>query len=106
MIVSLFIQITVFVLYIGLTSLLLLISYIWFKKLLLDPIQYLIKTSPKTKKGNHMKSLHLERHIFNLDAIVMIEPYDEGGVVHCTDNHAYHISEAEYKQLIELLGKE
>lgn len=106
MIVSLFIQITVFVLYIGLTALLLLISYIWFKKLLLDPIQYLIKTSPKIKKGNHMKPLHLERHIFNSDAIIMVEPYDEGGVVHCTDNHSYHISESEYKQLLELLGKE
>lgn len=106
MIVSLFIQITVFVLYIGLTALLLLLSYIWIKKLLLDPIQYLIETSPKTQKGNLMKPGHLEEHIFNLDAIVMVEPYDEGGVVHCTDNHAYHISEAEYKQLIELLGKE
>lgn len=52
MIVSLFIQITVFVLYIGLTALLLLISYIWFKKLLLDPIQYLIETSPKTPPKN------------------------------------------------------
>lgn len=58
------------------------------------------------RKEKQMKSLHLERHIFNLDAIVMIEPYDEGGVVHCTDNHAYHISESEYKQLLELLGKE
>ena len=106
MIVSLFIQITVFICYIGLTSLLLLISYIWFKKLLLDPIQYLIETSPKTQKGKPMKPLHLEHHIFNLDAIVMIEPYDEGGVVHCTDNHSYHISESEYKQLLELLGKE
>lgn len=106
MIVSLFIQITVFVLYIGLTALLLLLGYIWIKKLLLDPIQYLIETSPKTKKGNYMKSLHLKEHIFNLDAIVMIEPYDDGGVVHCTDNHAYHISETEYQQLCELLGKE
>ena len=53
-----------------------------------------------------MKPLHLKEHIFNLDAIVMIEPYDDGGVVHCTDNHAYHISETEYKQLCELLGKE
>lgn len=106
MIVSLFIQITVFVLYIGLTALLLLISYIWFKKLLLEPIQYLIETAPKPQKGKHMKPGHLEDHIFNLDAIVMVEPYDEGGVVHCTDNHAYHISETEYKQLLELLGKE
>lgn len=106
MIVSLFIQITVFVMYVALTALLLLISYIWFKKLLLDPIQYLIETSPKTQKGNPMKLGHFEDHIFNLDAIVMVEPYDEGGVVHCTDNHAYHISEAEYKQLLELLGKE
>lgn len=106
MIVSLFIQITVFICYIGLTALLLLISYIWFKKLLLDPIQYLIKTSPKIQKGNHMKPGHLEGHIFNLDAIVMVEPYDKGGVVHCTDNHTYEISETEYKQLLELLGKE
>ena len=53
-----------------------------------------------------MKPLHLKEHIFNLDAIVMIEPYDEGGVVHCTDKHSYHISESEYKQLLELLGKE
>ena len=106
MIVSLFIQITVFVVYIGLTALLLLLGYIWIKKLLLDPIQYLIKTSSTTRKENEMKPLHLERHIFNLDAIVMIEPYDKGGVVHCTDNHAYHISETEYKQLVELLRKE
>lgn len=53
-----------------------------------------------------MKPGHLDNHIFNLDAIVMVEPYDEGGVVHCTDNHAYHISETEYKQLVELLRKE
>lgn len=106
MIISLFIQITVFVVYIGLTALLLLISYIWFKKLLLDPIRYLIETSPKTPKGTQMKPGHLDDHIFNLDAIVMVEPYDEGGVVHCTDNHAYHISETEYKQLRELLRKE
>lgn len=79
MIVSLFIQITVFVLYIGLTALLLLLGYIWIKKLLLDPIQYLIETSPKTRKEIPMKPLHLKEHIFNLDAIVMIEPYDDGG---------------------------
>ena len=106
MIVSLFIQITVFVLYIGLTVLLLLISYIWFKKLLLDPIQYLIETSPKTPKGNQMKPGHLDDHIFNLDHVVMVEPYDDGGLVHCTDNHAYRISEAEYQELRKLLGKE
>ena len=53
-----------------------------------------------------MKPLHLENHIFNLDAIVMIEPYDDGGFVHCVDNHAYQISETEYKQLVELLRKE
>ena len=53
-----------------------------------------------------MKPGYLKDHIFNLDAIVMIEPYDNGGVVHCTDNHAYHISDTEYKQLLELLGKE
>lgn len=80
MIVALFIQITVFICYIGLTALLLLISYIWFKKLLLDPIQYLIETSPKTQKGNIMKPGHLDDHIFNLDAIVMVEPYDDGGL--------------------------
>lgn len=56
--------------------------------------------------GNLMKPGHLDNHIFNLDAIVMVEPYDEGGVVHCTNNHAYHISEAEYKQLVELLRKD
>lgn len=106
MIVSLFIQITVFVLYIGLTALLLLISYIWIKKLLLEPIQYLIETSPKARKETEMKPLHLKEHIFNLDAIVMIEPYDDGGLVHCTDNHAYRISEAEYQELRELLGKD
>jgi len=106
MIVSLFIQITVFVLYIGLTALLLLLGYIWIKKLLLDPIQYLIETSPKTQKGNPMKPLHLKEHIFNLDAIVMIEPYDNGGLVHCTDNHAYRISETEYQELRKLLGKD
>ena len=106
MIVSLFIQITVFVVYIGLTALLLLLGYIWIKKLLLDPIQYLIETSPTTRKENEMKPGHLEDHIFNLDHVVMVEPYDNGGVVHCTDNHAYHISETEYKQLLELLGKD
>lgn len=53
-----------------------------------------------------MKPGHLKEHIFNLDAIVMIEPYDNGGIVHCTDNQAYPISETEYKQLFELLGKE
>lgn len=106
MFVALFIQITVFICYIGLTALLLLLSYIWFKKLLLDPIQYLIETSPKTQKGTPMKPLHLKEHIFNLDAIVMIEPYDNGGLVHCTDNHAYRISEAEYQELRKLLGKE
>lgn len=106
MIVSLFIQITAFVLYIGLTALLLLISYIWIKKLLLEPIQYLIETSPKTRKETEMKPLHLKEHIFNLDTIVMVEPYDNGGLVHCTDNHAYRISEAEYQELRKLLGKE
>jgi len=58
------------------------------------------------RKEKQMKPLHLKEHIFNLNAIVMVEPYDEGGVVHCTDNHSYHISESEYKQLLELLGKE
>lgn len=110
MIVSLFIQITVFIWYVALTALLLLLSYIWIKKLLLDPIQYLIETSPKTppktQKGNLMKPGHLDEHIFNLDAIVMIEPYDDGGLVHCTDNHAYRISEAEYQELRKLLGKD
>lgn len=53
-----------------------------------------------------MKPGHLDNHIFNLDAIVMIEPYDDGGLVHCTDNHAYRISEAEYQELRKLLGKE
>lgn len=53
-----------------------------------------------------MKPLHLKEHIFNLDAIVMIEPYDDGGLVHCTDNHAYRISESEYQELSELLRKE
>lgn len=71
MIVSLFIQITVFIWYVALTALLLLLSYIWIKKLLLDPIQYLIETSPKNQKGNLMKPGHLDNHIFNLDAIVM-----------------------------------
>ena len=106
MIVSLFIQITVFIWYVSLTALLLLLSYIWFKKLLLDPIQYLIETSPKIQKGKQMKPLHLKEHIFNLDAIVMIEPYDDGGLVHCTDNHAYRISETEYQELRKLLGKD
>lgn len=53
-----------------------------------------------------MKPLHLENHIFNLDAIVMIEPYDDGGFVHCIDNHAYKISKDEYQELRELLRKE
>lgn len=106
MIVALFIQITVFIWYVGLTALLLLISYIWFKKLLLEPIQYLIETAPKPQKGNLMKPGHLDNHIFNLDAIIMVEPYYEGGFVHCIDRHTYEISEVEYKQLLELLGKE
>ena len=53
-----------------------------------------------------MKPGHLENHIFNLNAIIMIEPYNNGGFVHCTDGHAYTISETEYKQLVELLRKE
>ena len=53
-----------------------------------------------------MKPIHLEHHIFNLDAIIMIEPYGDGAFVHCADNHAYKISKEEYKQLLELLGKE
>lgn len=53
-----------------------------------------------------MKPLHLERHIFNSDAIIMIEPYYDGGLVHCIDRHTYEISEVEYKQLLESLGKE
>ena len=57
-------------------------------------------------KENPMKPLHLKEHIFNLDAIVMIEPYDDGGLVHCTDNHAYRISEIEYQELRKLLRKE
>lgn len=59
MIVSLFIQITVFIWYVGLTALLLLLSYIWIKKLLLDPIQYLIETSPKKpeRKPNETRTL-------------------------------------------------
>lgn len=58
------------------------------------------------RKEKQMKPLHLKEHIFNLDAIVMIEPYDDGGLVHCTDNHAYRISEAEYQELRKLLGKD
>lgn len=58
------------------------------------------------RKETPMKPLHLKEHIFNLDAIVMIEPYDDGGFVHCIDNHAYKISEAEYQELRELLRKE
>ena len=106
MIVSLFIQITVLVVCIGMTALLLLLSYIWIKKLLLDPIQYLIETTPKTQKGTQMKPLHLEYHTFNSDTIIMIEPCYGGGLVHCIGNHTYEISEVEYKQLLELLGKE
>lgn len=58
------------------------------------------------RKEKQMKPLHLKEHIFNLNAIVMVEPYDEGGVVHCTDNHAYRISETEYQELRKLLGKD
>lgn len=58
------------------------------------------------EKETPMKPLHLKEHIFNLDAIVMIEPYDDGGLVHCTDNHAYRISETEYQELRELLRKD
>ena len=94
MIVSLFIQITLTVwLFAGLLSLP-LIMYTDMYKLFTD------------QKETPMKPLHLKEHIFNLDAIVMIEPYDDGGLVHCTDNHAYRISEAEYQELRTLLGKE
>lgn len=58
------------------------------------------------RKEKQMKPGHLDNHIFNLDAIVMIEPYDDGGLVHCTDNHAYRISETEYQELRKLLGKD
>ena len=58
------------------------------------------------RKETEMKPLHPKEHIFNLDAVVMIEPYDDGGLVHCTDNHAYRISEAEYQELRTLLRKE
>lgn len=58
------------------------------------------------RKEKQMKPLHLKEHIFNLNAIVMVEPYDEGGLVHCTDNHAYRISETEYQELRKLLGKD
>ena len=53
-----------------------------------------------------MKPIHLENHIFNSDAIVMIEPYGDVGFVHCIDNHTYKISKAEYQQLLELLEKD
>jgi len=35
----------------------------------------------------------------------MIEPYDDGGLVHGTDNHTYRISESEYQELRTLLER-
>lgn len=94
MFLSLFIRITVTVcLFAGLLSIPLII-YAYIDKFFTDG------------KETPMKPLHLKEHIFNLDAIVMIEPYDDGGLVHCTDNHAYRISEAEYQELRALLRKE
>lgn len=94
MILSLFIQITLMVWCLGGLLSIPLIMYAGLCKLFTNG------------KETPMKPLHLKEHIFNLDAIVMIEPYDDGGLVHCTDNHAYRISEAEYQELRKLLGKE
>ena len=94
MIVSLFIQITLMVWCFGGLLSLPLIMYAAMCNLF------------NNRKENEMKPLHLKEHIFNLDTIVMIEPYDDGGLVHCTDNHAYRISETEYQELRELLRKE
>ena len=63
----------------------------------------------RLERKTPMKPLHLENHIFNLDTIVMIEPYkkyNDYGFVHCINGHAYQISKSEYKQLLELLEKE
>lgn len=103
MILSIFTHTTILILHIGLIATLLLFNYIILKKLLIEPIGYLIKTPPK---GDQMKPIHLENHIFNLDAIIMIEPYGDVGFVHCIDNHTYKISKAEYQQLLELLEKD
>ena len=103
MILSLFYKITIILFSTALVASLLLAISIGLNKLLIEPIKHLIKTSPK---GNQMKPIHLENHIFNSDAIVMIEPYGDVGFVHCIDNHAYKISKAEYQQLLELLEKD
>lgn len=56
-----------------------------------------------------MNYTNLGGSIFNLDHIVMVEPYNNGetteGLVHCTDGHTYTISESEYRTLVELLGE-
>ena len=105
--VSLFIQITLiiifFVMVFGGLLLIPLIMYAYTGMCKLTAGMYNLFTN---RKEPQMKPLHLKEHIFNLDAIVMIEPYDDGGLVHCTDNHAYRISEAEYQELRKLLGKE
>jgi len=48
-----------------------------------------------------MNYTNLGGSIFNLDHIVMVEPYDNGetisGWAHCTDGHTYIISESEYR---------
>lgn len=94
MIVSLFIRITLMVWCLGGLLSIPLIVYAGMCKLFTNG------------KEPQMKPLHLKEHIFNLDTIVMIEPYDDGGLVHCTDNHAYRISEDEYQELRKLLRKE
>ena len=45
----------------------------------------------------------MQRKFLRVD---IIKPYDDGGLVHGTDNHAYRISEAEYQELRTLLRKE
>lgn len=56
-----------------------------------------------------MNYTNLGGSIFNLNHIVMVEPYNNGetisGWIHCTDGHTYTISESEYHALVELLGE-
>ena len=103
MIVSLFILITLIILFFGGLLSIPLLMYMYTGMCKLTAGMYNLFTNGKETE---MKPLHLKEHIFNLDAVVMIEPYDDGGLVHCTDNHAYRISEAEYQELRELLRKD
>lgn len=107
MIESLFIQMTLIIMFFGGVLLIPLIMYV---NVYVYAGMYKLYAGMcklfTDRKETPMKPLHLKEHIFNLDAVVMIEPYNDGGLVHCTNNRAYRISEAEYQELRELLRKE